>query len=865
MSGRPRTNAEMDRSFLTASIPDLLKQLKVEEKIVLLAGKDWWNTVPIPRLNIPSIKVTDGPNGARGDSFYHMTPAIALPSATSLGATFSRSLIHDAGVLLAAETKARNAVCLLAPTINIQRSPLGGRAFESFSEDPTLSGLMAAAYINGLQSQGVSATIKHFVVNDQEHERMGEDVIVSSRPLREIYLRPFQIAQKLSKPYAFMTSYNKLNGVHCSEHPWLLKELLRKEWGHEGLIMSDWYGVYSVSDSINAGLSLEMPGPANWRTQPLILHSISAHKIDPRQLDKVVSEVLTWVQSLTKLNEELVYSPPSDEKTRHEDRETDAKFLRRLAGEGIVLLKNEGGVLPLKGNKKVAVIGPNAKDSVLTGGGSAKLRSAWSSTPYAGLASNAPDSIDLSYSLGAITAKFLPILDSDYTAPDGSRGFELRHYPIDDDGKQASEPGYIEIRDSSDMLMADFVHPALGNHFFTELNAVFTAPETVECEFGLAVTGTGRLWVDGELVIDNSKDQERGSLFFGCGTTEKKGTFKVEKGKKYKLRVLHDSRSAVVAEGGESTPFSAKGLRVGAFKVFDPDQAIKDAASLAASSDVAVVVAGLNSDWESEGYDRPDLTLPLRTNELIDAVSAANPNTVVVIQAGSAVSMPWIDKVKGVVYAWYLGNETGNAIADIVYGAQNPSGRLPISLPKREIDIAAHLNSKSARTKVHYEEGIWVGYKHHNARGIEPLFPFGHGLSYTTFDYSDLKIISLPQEIQDPNEFKVTVGVKVRNTGKITGSHSVHFYVSPPEESSTGLKHPQWTLQAFEKVYDLQPGESRDVQVTLDKYAVSHWDELWDTWRVEVGEWTVRIGVDAQTMKGEAKFTIDQEIEWRGL
>jgi beta-glucosidase len=273
-----------------------------------------------------------------------------------------------------------------------------------------------------------------------------------------------------------------------------------------------------------------------------------------------------------------------------------------------------------------------------------------------------------------------------------------------------------------------------------------------------------------------------------------------------------------MAKEGAITPFQIVGVRVGAFPVFDGDAAIEEAVSLAASSDVAVIIAGLNADWESEGYDRASLALPLRSDELISRVAAANPNTVVVIQAGSAVSMPWIKDVAGVVYAWYGGNETGNAIADIVYGKVNPSGRLPITLPVREQDIAASENFKSARTKVHYEEGIWVGYKHHNARKIAPLFPYGHGLSYTTFAYSGLRITSGPQEgVKDAKDWKVEVEVEVTNTGKKAGSHSVHLYTCPPTESDTGLRHPSHTLQAFGKVEDLQPGKKEVVKVTLDK------------------------------------------------
>ncbi len=761
-----------------------------------------------------------------------LAPASALPNATCLAATFDDELVKLAGSLLAEETKARNAVCLLAPTINIQRSPLGGRAFESFSEDPTHSGLIAASYVNGLQGGGVSATIKHFVTNDQEHERMGQDSIVSPRALREIYLRPFQIAVKHSRPWAFMTAYNKLNGTHCAENEWLLQQVLRKEWGHEGLIMSDWYGTYSVSEGINAGLDLEMPGPTNWRDQKLVSHLISAHKINTRQINKVAGEVLSWVQKLAKANEGLVYAAPSEEKTRMEAKEADSKLLRRLGTEGMVLLKNEKSVLPIK-EKKIAVIGPNAKSKVLTGGGSAQLQAAWSQSPWEGLVANKPQGTQLDYSLGAQTSKFLPVLGEDFTCLDGSPGFDLRHYAVVDE-KQASQPTIIDKWHTSDMLMADFYHPDLGKQWFTEIEAVLTSPIDGEYEFGICVTGKGWVWVDGEMIIDNSKDQVRGTVYFGNGTDEVKGRIKVEKGKvgchtyftrfeltlispqKYTVKMLHDSRRPVLADAGETTPFICA-MRLGAFPVFHPDQAITDAVILAKSSDVAVIIAGLNADWESEGYDRPDLSLPLKSDELITKVAEANSNTVVVIQAGSAVSMPWIDKVAGVVYAWYGGNECGNSIADIVYGNVNPSGRLPLSFPKTEKDIAANLNYKSARTKIHYEEGIWVGYKHFNARGIEPLFPFGHGLSYTTFEYSDLKISSSSKAGAKADDWKVGVSVKVTNTGKVKGSHSVHLYTCPPPESSTGLRHPEQTLQGYRKVQDLAPGESETVEVILDK------------------------------------------------
>jgi beta-glucosidase len=456
-------------------------------------------------------------------------PASALPNATAIGASFNTELVAEAGALLAAESKARHAVCLLAPTINIQRSPLGGRAFESFSEDPTHSGLIAAAYVNGLQAEGVSATIKHFVANDQEHERMGEDSIIAPRPLREVYLRPFQIAQKLAKPWAYMTSYNKLNGTHCSENEWLLDTVLRKEWKHEGLIMSDWFGTYSVSEAIAAGLNLEMPGPARWRSQELVQHLIGAHKVDRRQLDKLATELLKWVQFLAKANESVVYAKPQPEETRTSAMREDAKIIRKIGTEGIVLLKNDKAVLPVAG-KKVAVIGPNAKAKVLTGGGSAQLRSAWSQTPWEGLVNSKPSDVTLEYSLGAFTAKFLPMLGQDFTCLDGSPGFDLCHYAIQD-GKKSAQPTIVDKFDVSDMFMADFKPPELGDDWVSEVKAIFTSPVDGEYEFGLAVTGQGWLYVDDQLVIDNSKNQKRGSSYFGNGTIEAKGQIKVQKGK----------------------------------------------------------------------------------------------------------------------------------------------------------------------------------------------------------------------------------------------------------------------------------------------------------------------------------------------
>ncbi|KEZ45039.1 putative beta-glucosidase I [Scedosporium apiospermum] len=858
-------NTGMDRSFLTASVEDLVRHMSLTEKVAFIAGEDWWRTVALRRLNIPSVKVTDGPNGARGQSFSKMTPAVVLPDATCLAATFSQALASDAGRLLAAEAKARSSVCLLAPTVIICRSPLGGRAFESFSEDPTLSGIVASEYIKALQAEGISATIKHFVANDQEHERMGQDSIIGPRALREIYLRPFQIAQARASPWSYMASYNKLNGTHCSEHDWLLKQLLRTEWGFDGLVISDWMGTYSVAEAINAGLDLEMPGKPRWRQLQLVRQSINAHKILPETLDERVTTVLKWVQKLASLNPDIVYGQDdSIEWTRKEHQEADAALVRRIGNEGIVLLKNEQSTLPIR-QGKVAVIGPNAKNAVIMGGGSARLRPAWCVSPWQGLVDNKPDRVELSYTLGCKGSKFLPILGEEFTSMDGATpGFDILHYAIIG-GRQASRPAVSEVWKNSDIMLADFHHPDLGEDYFTEIRALFTASITGDWQFEVSVTGQAWLYLDDELVADLSKGQKRTSSFFGNGGNGTIITVPVTKDKVYRFRLVHDSRKPPLAPGQDSQPLQLIGIKLGSLPVIDEDQTIDKAVELARASDVAVLVVGLDQDWESESYDRPNLSLPLRLNDLVHRVATEAPDTkmVVVLQTGSAVSMPWLKHVDSVIWPWYGGNEAGNAIADIVYGKVNPSGRLPISLPKRELDIAANLNFKSARTKTYYEEGIWVGYRHFNARGIDPMYPFGHGLSYTTFEYSELTVSASASAL--PSSWRINVSTKVTNTGSVPGAHSVHFYTTPPPPTSNSLIHPEVTLQAFAKTAVLSPGHSETVSIEMDKYAISHWDELTSSWRAEPGQWQVQIGRDAQTMCAKESFTVPPGFQWTGL
>jgi beta-glucosidase len=435
------------------------------------------------------------------------------------------------GTILAEETRARGAVCLLGPCINIQRSTLGGRAFESPSEDPTLAGHFAAAYINGLEGAGVSASLKHFVCNDQENDRNGSDSVVAPRPLREIYLRPFQLALQKSNPSAVMASYNRLNGTHVSESKEMLQAVLRKEWGFDNLIMSDWNGTYSTAEAINAGLNIEFPGPSRWRTKTLFDQTYEVNKITMREIDRNVTHVLKWVQSMVQRNTDLVYGKVKVERTRHECQESDAKLLRKIAGDGIVLLKNDDKVLPL-GPGKVAVIGPFAKAQVFTGGGSARLLSAWGCNPYEALDAGKPDGVELSYTLGTSTARWMPMLDGNFTTEDGTKvGFDIYHYPLKPDGTMGESWLVHDVLKRSEVKYQDFGAPGLEDGYFGEIMTVFTSPITGEYDFGLCITGKGWLWVDDELVWSLTDYKTKGRSFYGSGTDEQYVRIKVEEGK----------------------------------------------------------------------------------------------------------------------------------------------------------------------------------------------------------------------------------------------------------------------------------------------------------------------------------------------
>ncbi|CAG8977350.1 hypothetical protein HYALB_00011365 [Hymenoscyphus albidus] len=820
----------------TVDVEDVLSKLNNVEKCALLAGADWWHTVPVKRLGIPVIRVSDGPNGVRGTKFFNGVKAACFPCGTGLGATWDVDLLREAGRLMGDESKSKGSHIILGPTINMQRSPLGGRGFESLSEDPVLAGLGAAALVNGIQDRDIAATIKHFVCNDQEHERNGTNAILTDRALREIYCLPFQLVVRDSQPACFMTAYNKINGVHVSENPKILKDILRGEWGWEGVVMSDWWGTYSTSEAINAGLDLEMPGPTRWRGMAL-QQSVTVGKVHQHILDERVRNVLNLINRVAaaKIEEnapELAANTPET-----------AAFLRKIGGEGIVLMKNED---------KSLVLGPNAKYAAYHGGGSAALASFYAITPFDGI--KAQLTSEPSYTVGCYAHKELPLLGEILKTAKGETGISFKAY---------NEPPSVKDREIADdllltkteLLMMDYTCEKIKNElFWADIEGFYTAEEDCDFELGLGVYGAAKLYVDDKLLIDNAATQRKGTMFFNCGTVEEKGIFSVKKGKTYHIKVEFSSAPSCKLDPGNNTLFGSGAVRIGGAKVIDPEEEIERAVELAKQADQVIICTGLNADWEGEGTDRENMDLPGSTNALISAVIAANPSTVVVMQSGTPVEMPWASSVKGMIHAWYGGNETGNAIADVLFGNVNPSAKLPLSFPKRLQDNPAFLNYRTERGRTIYGEDIYVGYRYYEMLDLPTLFPFGHGLSYTTFDITDLSLTK--------DDMLLKLSVKVTNTGEVAGAEVVQVYIS---QKNPSIKRPKKELKGFRKVF-LEKGESQNVQIDIEtKYATSFWDEVRDSWICEKDTYEVLVGSTSAEIAQKGSFEVGETSWWKGL
>ena len=663
-------------------IQAIVDKMTLEEKAALCTGASAWTTTPVERLGIPEMTVADGPHGVRRvpdtlDLSRVSVPATCFPTASCLASTWDVDLIHAVGEALAEECIAIDVDVLLGPGANMKRSPLCGRNFEYFSEDPYLAGEMAASIIDGIQSRGVGASLKHYAANNQEYQRFSISAELDERTLREIYLPAFEKAVKQAKPWTVMCSYNKLNGTFASEHRYLLTEILKKEWGFEGLVVSDWGAVHDRAASLKAGLDLEMPGPQERRVRAVV-ESVRSGELDEAVLDESVRRILT-----------IVFKAKVTPKIGTFDVDRHHELARKAAAEGMVLLKNNG-LLPLKDAQRIAVIGRSAKYAHFQGGGSSHVNP---------------------------TKVAIPLKELEARAGDAKVTFAI---------------GY----------------PA-GDTFRQDL--------------------------------------------------------------------------------------------------------IDEAVTLARSADAAVLFIALSDSSESEGYDRADLDLTRQQVELIQAVSKVQPNTVVVLNNGAPVAMDaWIDSVAAVLEGWMMGQAGGAAVADILFGKVNPCGKLAETFPVKLADTPAHINWPGGAGEARYGEGLFIGYRYYDAKKMPVLFPFGHGLSYTSFVYSNAR--ASERTFKDVDG--VTVTVDVTNTGKVAGKEIVQVYV---HDQRSKLARPEKELKGFAKV-ELQPGETKSISIYLDFRAFAYYHPAYNQWITEDGDFDLLIATSAVDIRQTLTVTLQSTL-----
>ncbi|XTI92667.1 glycoside hydrolase family 3 protein [Cenococcum geophilum] len=831
-------------------VEKVLSELTIAEKCDITAGRDFAHTFPIPRLGIPALRTSDGPNTVRGTRFFNSTPTICLPAGPALAATWNRALLQEIGGLLADESIAKGSHVLLGPCINIPRSPLGGRGHEAFGEDPMLAGVLAGHMCRGMQEKGIIATPKHFLCSDQEQGCFSMNCIVTERALREIYLMPFMLAIKIGDPGAIMAAYNKINGVHVTEDRRILHQILRQEWGFRGLVISDWHGLYATTAPVRAGLDLEMPGPNQWRGRSLA-HSLLADRLTIRALDDCVRNVLKLVKEAARPK------IPANALEQPLNREQDRQLLRRAAAESIVLMKNTCKALPLDPTKPIAVIGPNAAIAAYRGGRIAHLRPYYTVSPLEAIRQRSE--AEVAFAQGIYNHKERPLLGHQLRTSSGELGFDMYIYtepPTVTDRKPVDH--YEFLNSCGYFLNYEHSDRIDGENWHINIEGRLTATRSGTYEFGVSVQGTASLYVDGKLVVDNTTNQTFGEGFFRAGTVEVVGTVDLVEGQTY--NVVVNWAGAHTSELIRNSPltFHPGGIRLGGCMQIDVDASITAAEQLAGQFDQVVVLAGLMGDWENEGADRPNIDLPEHTNHLITRVLDANPKAVICISSGSPVVMPWADKATTLLHVWYGGNETGNAISDVLYGDVNPSGKLPLSFPIHLRDNPAYLYSRAERHRLLYGEDVFVGYRFYDTMEKDVLFPFGHGLSYTRFALSDLAL-----SVDGTGDHAVlSVKVHVANVGEYDGSETVQVYIQPQAPS---VNRPVRELKGFEKV--AVPKQKKTmIRIPMElKYAMAFWDEAEDRWVCEKGVYMVLVGTSSRGKFLEERFEVERTFWWQGL
>lgn len=793
-----------------ARIEALLGRMTLEEKILLLSGDESdFNAHGLPRLGIPSIRMSDGPAGVRTGR------ATAFPAPVNLAASWDVALAGRYGDALAAETLAKGRTCILGPCVGIHRFPLGGRNFESFGEDPWLASRLAVAEIRAIQRRGVVATVKHFAVNDQEWERREVNVIVDERALREIHLPAFEAAVTEAGVWAVMTAYNRVNGPHASQSRDLITGILKGDWGFRGLVMSDWESVYTDVGAANAGLDLEMP-TAVWFGRPLA-RAVRDGRVSAAVIDDKIRRHLR-----VRLAAGLFEHPAPAEDESVIRSKAHRALAEEIATAGIVLLKNDG-ILPLDPGRppRLALIGP-AMNHARTGGGGSSLVLPWHTvSPLEGIAAVLGTRAACRFEEGVTMDLYrpAPIPAACFHTPEGAPGLRTEYFANADCSGAPVATG-VEPQVNLE-LIGGTPDPRLNKDLFSiRWTGTFTPPLTRDYELALCSDDGSRLWIDGQLVIDH---------WGAHSLATKTGTIRLEAGRP------HDLRVEFCELGGDASMIF--GWRAPDDTSVPPT--LEAAVAAARAAEVAIVAVGQASSTEGEGRDVAGFTLPAGQDELVQAVADANPNTIVVVYGGVPQRLEhWIGKVRAVFAAGYPGQEGGAAIAALLFGRANPSAKLPFSYIQHRSDSPAFADYGNADLRSRYAEGVLVGYRYLDQQAIAPLFPFGHGLSYTTFEYNGLKLA------RTSDTWIATV--ELTNTGNRAGAEVVQLYVAPPAD--TPLPRPPQELKAFAKV-TLAPGETRTVALPLPPRAFQYFDPAVSGWVTAPGDYAIRVGSSSRDLR----------------
>lgn len=777
----------------------LLEKLTLEQKAALVQGADFWTTVPLPEIGLRALTLSDGPAGVRGPRWDEREPSLNLPSGSALAASWDVGLAYRYGAAAASEARRKGVDVVLGPTINLHRSPLGGRHFECLSEDPELTAELGAAYVRGMQDNGVAATPKHYVANDSETDRFTVDVEVDERTLRELYLAPFERAVEEAGAWSVMSAYNSVDGVTMTEND-LLETPLNSEWGFDGVVISDWTAVRSL-DAVAAAQDLAMPGPAPaWAD---LVDAVRDGRVQEADIDRKVLRILLLAERVGGLEGTDAATPaPLD----------GPAFAKDAAVEGTVLLQNSG-VLPLAADAltRVAVIGHNAKDARTQGGGSATVLPEKVVSPLDAIRAALP-AAQVAYEIGAVVQEGVAEIPLDAIVNPVTGGPGLRVSFHDADGREL----FAEDRRATALVWFGGDAP-IGASRTIVLETRFTPSETGEIQLGFAGANPGRVYVDGELVLDDVpviEGADLGAAFLNPPSIT--AAVAVEAGRPIDVRAVFTRESRGALDGALSVTLGIAPERT------DPDELIARAAAAASAAEVAIVVVGTNSKVESEGYDRENLDLPGRQDDLVRAVAATGTPTIVVVNAGSPVVLPWAGEVAAIVQGYFGGQEFGHAIAEVLTGAAEPGGRLPTTWPAALADVPV-TDVTPVDGRLVYEEGLHIGYRAWLKDEREPAFPFGHGLGYTSWSWGTA------QRHED------SVEVTLANTGERAGKQVVQVYA---ERADSAVDRPVRWLVGFAVVH-AEPGRTVTAVVPVPARRLAHWA---GEWVVEPGSYTLRVG-----------------------